>query len=55
MEALPPTKAALFEHSKRAIYQAGIWTTADKSIQQVPSPGKMGWTFENERRVWLPH
>ena len=55
MEALPPTKAALFEHSKRAIYQAGIWTTADKSIQQVPSPGNMGWTFENERRVWLPH
>ena len=54
MEALPPTRAALFEHCKRAMYQAGIWTTADEPIQQAPSPGKMGWTFDEERQVWVP-
>ena len=55
MEALPPTRAALFEHCKRAMYQAGIWTTADEPIQQAPSPGEMGWTFDKERQVWLPY
>ena len=55
MEALPPTRAVLFEHCKRAMYQAGIWTTADKPIQQAPSPGEMGWTFDKERQVWLPY
>ena len=29
MEKIPPTKAALLQHSKRAAYQAGIWTTSE--------------------------
>ena len=32
------------------MYQTGIWTTADKTIQQTLSSGKMGWTFENEKK-----
>ena len=38
MEALPPTQGALLQHSNRAVYQASIWTTADQSHQQAPSP-----------------
>jgi hypothetical protein len=28
MEKLPPTKDALLQHIRRAVYQAGIWTTS---------------------------
>ena len=31
MEAIPPTQSALLEHTKRAVYQAGIWYTSDVS------------------------
>jgi len=52
MEAIPPTQDALLQHCRRAIYQAGLWTTSSQSWQVVPSPGNYGW-----RRVddsWQP-
>jgi hypothetical protein len=44
MEALPPTQGALLQHSKRAVYQASIWTTADQPQEQAPYPEGWGWT-----------
>jgi len=45
MENLPPTKAALVQHAKRAVYQAGhIWGQVFKATPVLPSPGDWGWT-----------
>lgn len=54
MEALPPTQAALLQHSNRAVYQASIWTTADQPQQQAPSPEGWGWTMDKDSNAWLP-
>ena len=43
MQAIPPTQNALLQHSKRAAYQAALWTTSDLSEQHAPSPEGRGW------------
>jgi hypothetical protein len=44
MEYLPPSKAALTEHVKRACYQAGYcWAAALETTPQMPSPSEWGW------------
>ena len=44
MENIPPSQAALLEHSKRAAFQAGyIWGQTLVSEPEVPSPGEWGW------------
>ena len=52
MERLPPTKNALLNHVKRAIYQAGIWTTSTIAQQSLPSPENFGWTKVSQ--AWIP-
>jgi len=52
MECLPPTKAALVQHTKTAVYQAGhIWGQTFKATSALPSPGDWGWTDPPE---WKP-
>ena len=53
MENIPPSKAALLQHAKRAIYQAGIWATADQSQDDLPSPAFWGWTMSCG--TWKPY
>ena len=44
-EAIPPTRAALLQHTKRAAYQAGcIWGQATQCKPQEESPADWGWT-----------
>ena len=44
MDALPPTEAALREHTKRAAYQAGhVWAQMFATVPRIPSPGEWGW------------
>jgi len=44
IEAIPPTRAALFHHTKRAIHQAGfIWGQMHQRSPDVPSPSSWGW------------
>ncbi len=40
---LPPTRAALFQHTKRAIYQASIWASSARHIIGAPDPSNWGW------------
>ena len=41
---LPPTVAALIEHTKRAVYQAGhCWGQMMTPSQKLPSPNDWGW------------
>lgn len=52
VERIPPTQNALLQHVKRAIYQAGIWTTSTLEQQVVPSPHEFGWSKES--KSWIP-
>lgn len=54
METLPPTQSALFQHTKRAVYQVGIWSTCDVPQQQLPTPEEWGWKMDRDSRSWIP-
>ena len=44
MDGLPPTQAALVEHTKRAAYQAGhVWAQMFIAAPKLPCPGQWGW------------
>ena len=50
---IPPTRAALLEHSKRAVLQAGyIWGQALTPSPTLPSPQDWGWTLDGG--LWRP-
>ena len=52
IDGLPPTKAALIEHAKRAAYQAGhVWGQMLVTDPDLPSPGDWGWK-KNETGGW---
>ena len=45
LEFIPPTSAALFQHTKRAVFQAAyIWGQALQRAPELPSACKWGWT-----------
>ena len=45
IEGIPPTKAALIQHTKRATYQAGYcWGQVMIAAPVLPSPSDWGWT-----------
>ena len=52
MDKLPPTNDALLQHVRRAVYQAGIWTTSTQTQLAVPSPHDFGWTKVSQS--WVP-
>ena len=52
MDRLPPTQDALLQHVRRAVFQAGIWTTSTEAQQVVPSPAQYAWTKESDS--WVP-
>ncbi|XP_063958716.1 uncharacterized protein LOC135154779 [Lytechinus pictus] len=53
LENIPPTKEALRQHVKRAVYQAGhIWGQSQKANPELPSPADWGWTKDDEG--WHP-
>ena len=44
IDGLPPTKAALVQHTMRAAYQAGhCWAQAMVASPELPSPSEWGW------------
>ena len=47
VENMPPTKAALEQHIKRATFQANIWCKALEPDPQLPSPADWGWVKED--------
>lgn len=52
MDKLPPTEDALLQHIRRAVYQAGIWTTSTQTQQVIPSPQDFAWNKVSE--PWVP-
>ena len=53
IENIPPTKAALPQHIKRAAYQAGhVWGQALEPMQELPSPAE--WGSQQPPGGWSP-
>ena len=49
VQSIPPTKAALKEHVKRAVYQGGhVWGQMLVSTPELPSPCRWGWSKASE-------
>ena len=45
IDGLPPTRASLLEHTRRAAYQAGqVWAQMLVAVPNLPSPSEWGWT-----------
>ena len=54
IDNIPPTQKALLQHTKRAVYQAGIWTTSTQVHQAVPSPSEFAWSKGPTAQSWVP-
>lgn len=55
VQLIPPTKAALEEHLKRATYQGGhVWGQLLVPAPELPSPTNWGWT-KNDDGMYEPH
>ena len=51
---IPPSRAALVEHIKRSVLQAGhTWGQSLCKSPTLPSPSRWGW--EKDSGVWVPH
>ena len=55
VERIPPTSDALYQHLKRGVFQASIWTTAQRSMMPVNSPTNHGWKEEEGKLlpIWI--
>lgn len=54
IELIPPISAALFQHAKRAVYQAAyIWDQALLRDPKLPDPSDWGWT-KRTSGLWEP-
>lgn len=52
IENIPPTKAALLEHLKRACYQAFTWYEGLVKAPNLPDPSQWGWI--KDAAEWQP-
>ena len=51
---IPPTKGALLQHLKRAVFQASyIWAKSLDPTQNLPSPEQ--WGYKQTHNGWVPH
>eukprot|EP00794_Sanderia_malayensis_P001932 gene1932-2196_t len=56
MECIPPTKAALIEHTKRAVFQGGhCWGQLQIAVQHLLCPTNWGWARSEEvfEQFWV--
>ena len=54
MDNIPPTRAALLQHTKRAIYKGGyVWGQALVRSPVIPSPDTFGWQ-NSMTQGWQP-
>ena len=53
LENIPPTRAALEQHTMRAVFQAAfIWSQVLVKQRVIPSPSAWGWESDNS---WKPN
>ena len=53
---MPPTEAALMQHTRRAVFQAGyVWSQWNEKTPTLPNPEHWGWrksSSESYEPVW---
>ena len=54
LESIPPTKNALFLHTRRALLQSGIWSCCLDAMQNLSSTKDFGWTESSDSIKWSP-
>ena len=54
LENIPPTQAALKQHTKRANYQAHCWSMTVIQIPELPSPAEWPWGWWKDATGWHP-
>ena len=53
LEKIPPTQAALLQHTKRTVYQGGyVWAQTILMQPVLPSPSEWGW--QRDDKAWIP-
>ena len=53
-DVIPPTRAVLLQHAKRATYQGGhVWGQTHVRDPDLPSPESWGWS-KNPKLKWAP-
>ena len=52
LERIPPTADALLNHTKCAVYQAGVWSSALEPQPSLPSPSLHGWKRDDPNSMW---
>ena len=56
LELIPPTKAALKQHARRAVFQAGfVWKLALEKSPSIPSQINFGWFEDGKTPKWSEH
>ncbi len=50
-DRLPPTKAALLQHSLRAAYQSIVWAHLEDANPTYPAPNQFGWKELNDTYI----
>ena len=53
MQYLPPTQAALIQHTNRSLYQASIWLKSLCYEEDNPNPDTFGWC-KDDKNAWKP-
>lgn len=54
LDSIPPTRAALEQHIRRAVYQGGyVWGQTLLRQPVLPSPSDWGWQRQND--LWSPY
>ena len=55
MDKIPPAYAeCILQHTRWAVYQAGIWTSSTQVQQVIPSPQDFAWTKTSFTQTWQP-
>ena len=56
LERIPPTKAALYQHTKRALLvSAHIWHCCLNRKLNLPDPKMHGWEWHSRLEIWVPY
>ena len=55
LECVPPTKAALYQHVKRAVFvSVSIWHGSLARELRLPAPADYGWEWNTRTKGWVP-
>ena len=55
LERIPPTKHALFQHTKRALLVAAfIWKQSLCRVPHIPNADEWGWEWNGRTNTWMP-